>query len=147
MQISRTRRSHASRRADGTGVTRNTASRQAHPCAAAGGGAIGVEARRPDDDGPAGRGRRWGLPASAASAESWITKTLARPVMRKILSSRSWLQTRRRRAVVSAHLLQATDEDAEPGGVEELDLLHVDDDVVDAAGDQLGDLVARTGAV
>ena len=50
------------------------------------------------------------------------TKTLARPVIRKILSSRSWLQTSCEGAVVGADLLQAADEDAETGGVEELDL-------------------------
>ena len=61
--------------------------------------------------------------ASAASAESWITNTLARPVIRKILSSRSWLQTSSQRAVVGADLLQAADQHAEAGGVEELDVL------------------------
>ena len=40
-----------------------------------------------------GRRTRPDQPASAASVESWIVKTLARPVMRKILSSRSWVQT------------------------------------------------------
>ena len=83
--------------------------------------------------------------ASAASADSWMTNTFARPVIRKILSSRSWLQIRLQRAVVGADLLQAADQDAEAGGVEELDRLHVDDEVVDAGGDQLGDLVAQLG--
>ena len=74
-----------------------------------------------------------------------MTNTFARPVIRKILSRRSWLQTSSQRAVVGADLLQAADQDAEPGGVEELDLLHVDDDVVGAGRDQLGDLVAELG--
>src|SRR6187431_1819920 len=47
------------------------------------------------------------------------------------------------RAVVGTDLLQAAHQDAEPGGVEELDLLHVDQDVVGAGGDELGDLVAQ----
>ena len=85
--------------------------------------------------------------ASAASAVSWMTNTLARPVIRKIFSRRSWLHTSCERAVVGADLLQAADEHAEPGGVEELDLRHVDDEVVGAGGDQLGDLLAQAGAV
>src|SRR4051812_46482644 len=47
------------------------------------------------------------------------------------------------RAVVGADLLQASDEDAEPGGVEEVDALHVDDELVVALADELGDLVAE----
>ena len=84
--------------------------------------------------------------ARAPSAESWMTNTLARPVIRKIFSSRSWVQISCERAVVGADLLQAADQDAETGGVEELDGLHVDDDVVDPVGDQLGDLVAQLGS-
>src|SRR6188472_2032683 len=47
------------------------------------------------------------------------------------------------RALVGAHLLQAADQDAEAGRVEELDVLHVDDDVVGAGGDELGELVPQ----
>src|SRR5829696_6524954 len=45
------------------------------------------------------------------------------------------------RALVGPDLLQAPDQDAQAGRVEELDVLHVDDDVVGAGSDQLGELV------
>src|SRR5918993_4459138 len=45
--------------------------------------------------------------------------------------------------VVGADLLEAAHEHTEPGRVEELHALHVDDDVVAARGDQLGDGVAQ----
>src|SRR5918995_682205 len=47
------------------------------------------------------------------------------------------------RALVGAYLLQAAHQDAQAGRVEELDVLHVDDDVVGAGGDELGELVAQ----
>src|SRR4051794_3765067 len=47
------------------------------------------------------------------------------------------------RTVVGADLLQTADQHAQPGGVEELDLRHVDDDVVGAGRDQLGDLLPQ----
>src|SRR3954463_6487273 len=46
-------------------------------------------------------------------------------------------------ALVGAHLLQAADEYAEPGGVEEVDVLHVDHQLVVTVTDELGDLVAE----
>src|SRR3954468_14552744 len=48
------------------------------------------------------------------------------------------------RAVVGADLLQTADQHAEPGGVEELDLGHVDDEAVGAGRGQLGDLLAES---
>src|SRR6478735_427728 len=45
--------------------------------------------------------------------------------------------------VVGADLLQAADQDTEPGRVQELDGFHVDDDVVDTGRDELGDLVPQ----
>ena len=47
------------------------------------------------------------------------------------------------RPVVRADLLQATDQDTEAGGVEELDLDHVDDQLIGACRDQLGDRVTE----
>src|SRR5215216_4340407 len=49
------------------------------------------------------------------------------------------------RAVVGPDLLQPADQDSEAGRVQELDVLHVDDDVVGPGGDQLGELVAQAG--
>src|SRR4029079_3637186 len=49
------------------------------------------------------------------------------------------------RAVVRPHLLEAADEDAEAGRVQEVDLLHVDHQVVLAVADELGDLVPELG--
>jgi len=49
------------------------------------------------------------------------------------------------RSVVRAHLLESADEHAETRGVEEVDLLHVDDKVVVAVADQLSDLVPEPG--
>ena len=46
---------------------------------------------------------------------------------------------------MGADLLQAADEHAEAGGVEELDRLEVDHDVVGAGVDELGDAVAQLG--
>src|SRR4051794_2065119 len=48
-------------------------------------------------------------------------------------------------AVVAAESLQAADQHAEPGGVEEVDAFEVDDDLVLALTDQLDELLAEPG--
>src|SRR4051794_22153473 len=50
------------------------------------------------------------------------------------------------RAVVGPHLLQAADEDTEPRRVEEVDALHVDDEIEMSVAYQLGDLVPELGS-
>src|SRR6476469_3400709 len=50
------------------------------------------------------------------------------------------------RALVGAHPLEATHEHAETGGVEELDALHVDHDVVLAGAHEVDQLLAQLGS-
>jgi hypothetical protein len=48
-------------------------------------------------------------------------------------------------AFVGSHTLEAADQNAQPGGVEEIDALHVDDQVVGAAGYQVDQLLTQLG--
>ncbi len=68
--------------------------------------------------------------AMASSTLSWMPKTFVSPVIRKILRMRSCVQTRSSESVVGADALEATDEYAQAGGVEELHLLHVHHELV-----------------
>src|SRR4051812_19486376 len=54
---------------------------------------VGRERREADLDGRHVAGQS--VAARASSTVAWIGKTLVRPVMRKILRMRSWVQTRR----------------------------------------------------
>ncbi|GMA86584.1 hypothetical protein GCM10025868_18340 [Angustibacter aerolatus] len=88
-----------------------------------------------------------GCSASASSTVSWIEKTFVRPVIRNTLSTRSCEQTRLQGAVVGAHALEPAHEHAEAGGVEELDALHVDDQVVVPGGHEAVEWSRSVGAL
>ena len=66
----------------------------------------------------------------AWSTVVWMPKTLVSPVIRKIFSIRSCMQNQVQRAVVRPHPLETSYQHPEAGGVEELNLVHVDDELV-----------------
>ena len=69
-------------------------------------------------------------------------KTLVRPVMRKILDALLGADEAQR-ALVGTDALEPADEHAEARRVEELDALHVDDQVVLAAAHEVDELLAE----
>ena len=80
--------------------------------------------------------------ATASATLAWIGNTLVRPVIRKILRMRSCVHTRRRLPSWARTRLSPPTRTPRPG-VEELDGLHVDDQVVVAGTDQVDELLAQ----
>jgi hypothetical protein len=66
-----------------------------------------------------------------------MPKTSVSPVIRKIFRIRCCVQTRSSEPSWARHPLQAPDQHPEAGGVEEPDLVQVDDELVAALADQV----------
>ena len=73
-----------------------------------------------------------------------MANTLVRPVISKTLRIRGWVQTKSQVTVVAPQALQAADEDAEAGGIEEIDPFEVDNDLVLSFADQLDQLLPKS---
>ena len=75
--------------------------------------------------------------AMAWSTVSWMPKTFVSPVILKIFSIRSCVQTRSREPSCARTRFRPPTSTPEAGGVEELDLLQVDDELVVVLVDQI----------